>query len=193
MSEIATPRRRADAERSIAAILDAAVEVLADRPDASIAAVAAVAGVTRQTVYAHYDSREALLEAVAHRALGEAVRAFDAADPERGAPAEALQRLIRAWWRTVAQHARVLEALRSTVPTSEEVRHFHGPILERLERLIRRGQRTGDFDPGLPAGWIAASFLGLMHVAADEVAAGRLDPEEAAEALERTLPRAFGG
>jgi AcrR family transcriptional regulator len=62
-------RRRADAERNIAAILDAAVELLGERPDSSMAEIAAAAGVARQTVYAHYDSREALLAAVAERAM----------------------------------------------------------------------------------------------------------------------------
>jgi AcrR family transcriptional regulator len=194
MADIAaSPRpRRADAERSIAAILDAAVDVLAERPDASMAAIASAAGVTRQTVYAHYESREALLEAVADRALAETVRAIDGAEPDRGPALEAVHRLIDAWWRTVGHHARVLEALSTTLPSRQEVLHFHGPILERLERLIARGQRAGDFDNALPAAWFAASFLGLMHAAADEVAARRLSPDDAARALERTVPRLFG-
>ena len=45
---------RADAERSIAAILDAAVQVLADRPEAGMGEIAKAAGVARQTVYAHF-------------------------------------------------------------------------------------------------------------------------------------------
>src|ERR671925_1925523 len=113
MSEIARTgavagRRRADAERNIAAILDAAVEVLAERPDASMGQIALAAGVARQTVYAHYDSREALLGAVADRALAQAVAAIDAAEPERGAPAEALERPGGARGGTVGRHARVL-------------------------------------------------------------------------------------
>lgn len=66
---------------------------------------------------------------------------------------------------------------------------LHAPI---LERLIRRGQRARDFDHRLPADWLAVAFLGLMHVAADKVAAGRLDDVQAGEALRRTVPRVFG-
>jgi AcrR family transcriptional regulator len=197
MSDVAAPgssgrRLRADAERSISAILDAAVDVLAERPDASIGQIALAAGVARQTVYAHYESREALLGAVADRALAKAVAAIDAAEPERGAPAEALDRLVRAWWETVERHARVLEALAQAFPHAAELHEFHSPILERLERLVRRGQRAGDFDRRLPVGWVAVAFLALMHAAAEEVASGRMDAAAAGRALERTVPRAFG-
>jgi AcrR family transcriptional regulator len=157
-----------------------------------MAEIAGAAGVARQTVYAHYRTREALLAAVAERALAQAVEAIDAAEPERGPPAEALDRLVRAWWRTVERHARVLEALATAFPDAGETHGFHSPILERIERLVRRGRRSRDFDRRLPAGWVAAAFLGLMHTAAEEVAAGRIGADEAGRALERTVPRMFG-
>ena len=185
-------RRRADAERNIAAILDAAAEVLADRPDASMGQIARAAAVARQTVYAHYDSREALLTAVAERALDRTVAAIDAAEPNRVPPILALDRLIRAWWESIERHARVLEALAQGFRSAEEVHDFHSPILDRVERLVRRGQRAGDFDRRLAPGWIATSFLALMHAAAEEVAAGRHSEATAGQALERTVPRAFG-
>jgi AcrR family transcriptional regulator len=194
VSELVRPeqRRRADAERSIAAILDAAVAVLAERPEASMTDVAAAAGVARQTVYAHYESRAALLSAVAARALDRTLEAIDAAAPEAGPPEEALARLIDAWWWTVEPHARVLEALAPAFTSDEEIHDFHAPILERVERLIRRGRRAGTFDRELPVGWLAAAFLGLMHTAAEEVAAGRIAADAAGRALRRSVPRLIG-
>jgi AcrR family transcriptional regulator len=186
-----TEAMRADAERSIAAILDAAVDVLGQRPDASMTEIAAAAGVARQTVYAHYASRGALLDAVAERALAQTVAAIDAAEPERGPPAEALERLTHAWWESVERHARVLEALAAAFPGSAEVHDFHAPILERLERLIGRGQESGAFDRDLSPRWIATAFLALMHAAAEDVAAGRNTPGEAHRELARTIPRVF--
>lgn len=177
---------RADAERSIAAILDAAVRVLADRPDAGMGELARAAGVARQTVYAHFASREALLHAVAERARAQTLAAIDAAEPEAGPADEALQRLVGAWWGSVARHARVLEALASVSPTRDDVHAFHGPILTRVEALIERGGFTE------PTPWLTAAFLGLMHTAAEEVAAGRLSEAAAGEALERSIPRLFG-
>jgi AcrR family transcriptional regulator len=157
-----------------------------------MADIAAAAAVARQTVYAHYQSREALLAAVAERALARAVDAIDSAEPERGPPVDALDRLVRAWWQTVERHAHVLEALAPAFSDVEAIHAFHSPILERIERLVRRGQRAGDFDRRQPAAWITAAFLGLMHTAADEVAAGRIGAEEAGRALERSVPRVFG-
>jgi AcrR family transcriptional regulator len=57
-----SPRpRRADARRNIAAILDAAVASLADNPDASMAEIAARAGVGRVTLYGHFKTRAELI------------------------------------------------------------------------------------------------------------------------------------
>ena len=88
-----TPRR-ADAERSVARILDAAVEALASDPEASMAAIARRAGVVRATIYVHFPTREALIEAVTKRAIAEATAVIAAAEPERGDPREALRRVL---------------------------------------------------------------------------------------------------
>jgi AcrR family transcriptional regulator len=183
--------RRADAERNIAAILDAAVGLLGERPDASMADIAAAAGVARQTVYAHYESREALLAAVAERAMAATLAAIDAADLSRGSAGEALGRLTRSWWSSVEPMARALEALTAAFPARDEMHAFHAPILERIEGLVRRGQRSGEFDRELPVEWVAVSFLALMHTAAEQVAAGRMDSVQAESVLERTVPRVF--
>jgi AcrR family transcriptional regulator len=183
-------RRRADAERSIAVILDAAVAVLSDRPAASMEEIANAAGVARQTVYAHYPSRAALLDAVVQRALAETVAAIDVADPDEGPPVEALDRLVSASWQTLERYPLLMD-LRA--PMSPEEEHaLHRPILERLGRLVERGRRSGDFDRRLPPAWLLAAFLGLAHAAAQEVAAGRLSAEEASRTLRDSVARVFG-
>ncbi|MGR6999045.1 helix-turn-helix domain-containing protein [Yinghuangia aomiensis] len=62
-------RRRADAQRSIDAILDAARRLLGDRLDVGMEDIAAAAGVTRQTVYAHFPSRDAPCSAPSSKPL----------------------------------------------------------------------------------------------------------------------------
>ena len=61
-----------------------------------------------------------------------------------------------------------------------------------LERIIRRGQRSGDFDRTLPAGWLAAATFGLGHTAAELVAGGEVDVSRAATLLEASVLRLYG-
>ena len=64
----------------------------------------------------------------------------------------------------------------------------HDVVPPRLERLIERGQRAGEFDAALPAPWLAAAVLGLLHSAAAQVADGGFSTSEAeALCLESTL------
>ena len=80
----APKRRRADAERSISSIINGALEALASDPDASMAEIARRAGVVRATIYMHFPTREALLDAVMEHATGLVADAICEAEPERG-------------------------------------------------------------------------------------------------------------
>lgn len=194
MSELAESqhrrrRRRADAERSIAAILDAATRVLGERPDASIEEIAEAAGVTRQTVYAHYTSRETLCSAVIDHVTAEVVAGMDAAELDKGPPAAALIRLIDANWQTVERYP----VLFHTAPMSPEESHDrHRPILDRFEKLIRRGQSAGDFDRELSPTWLTTAIIGLAHAAGEEVGAGRMKADDAHRAVRRSVLRILG-
>src|SRR3954453_13591351 len=90
----APKRRRADAERSISAITNAALEALAGDPDVSMAEIARRAGVVRATIYMHFPPREALPDAVMEHPTAQAAEATRNADPERGEPKEALERVL---------------------------------------------------------------------------------------------------
>ena len=79
----ATDRRRAIADRNVHAILDAAEELLRNHAPVTIAAVASQSGVSRVTVYAHFATGEALLEAVVERAVGHAAATPGGRGPSR--------------------------------------------------------------------------------------------------------------
>jgi TetR/AcrR family transcriptional regulator, mexCD-oprJ operon repressor len=81
-----TERQQAIADRNVAAILDATEELLARRGQASISAVAKHSGVSRVTVYAHFPTSEALLEAAVERAVGQTMGALHAANLDEGPP-----------------------------------------------------------------------------------------------------------
>src|SRR3954449_10477159 len=96
-------KRRADAERSIEAIVNGALEALANDPDASMAEIARCAGVVRATIYMHFPTREALLDAVMENAVAQVAEATRSAEPTSGEPEEALDRVVRATWQTLSR------------------------------------------------------------------------------------------
>ena len=122
------PRRRADAERSIARILDAAVDALASDPEASMAEIARRAGVVRATIYVHFPTREALLEAVTHRAIAEVAQVIDAAEPTAAIPPRRSRGSSRASWRRLGRY-HALVAINTQQHGHAELRQRHSSVL----------------------------------------------------------------
>ena len=183
-------RRRADAERNIAAILDAGLACFSRNADASVAEVARAAGVGRVTLYGHFPSRQALVDAVLAHAVSKANTALEAETIADGPAPQALSRLIHSSWRVVDQHRRLLAAAQHELPPAR-IRHHHDQAMARVGRLIARGQAEGDFRTDLPRPWLVATFYSVLHGAAEEVDAGRLDPAQAPRVLTATLLAAF--
>ena len=180
-SASASKPRRADAERSVTSILDAAVDALASDPDASMAAIARQAGVVRATIYVHFPTRDALIEAVTERAISEASEVIAAAEPASGDAAEALRRVVTAAWRTLGRY-HALVAINLGLPPAELHRR-HQPVIAALLPLIERGQRTGAFRSDVPASWHLSMLLALIHAASTEVDAGRVPAAQIESAL----------
>lgn len=183
--------RRADARRSVAAILDAGLAVLSTRPDASMADIARACGLTRTTVYAHFASREQLLDALVRRAMDDAVARVDAGAPEQGPPQEALRRVVATSWQAVERHRGVLAAA-TEVLGAERMAAHHGPLRARLLALLQRGQADGLFRADVPPAWLLATYFALVHLAGDQINAGVLDPAAAEPVLYATIAGAFG-
>jgi TetR/AcrR family transcriptional repressor of mexCD-oprJ operon len=182
----APPRRRADAERSIARILDATVEALAADPDVSMAEIARRAGVVRATIYVHFPSREALLQAVTHRAIAETAEVIEAAEPHRGDPADALARVVAASWRHLG-HYHALVAINTQQRGHDELRHRHASALDALKPLIERGQAAGSFRADVPAAWHLSMVMALIHAGSGELGARRVTDTDAEPALVATV------
>jgi AcrR family transcriptional regulator len=170
-------RRRSDADRSVQAILVAALDALANDPDASMAEIARQAGVVRATIYVHFPTRESLLDAVMERAVAEVAQAMTGAEPERGAPKEALERVIAATWRELGRFHALL-AINIGRLSVEELHRRHLPMTSQLIPLIERGQKKGDFRRGVPALWHAAIIRGIVHTASAELRSGRISESE---------------
>ncbi|HMI98749.1 MAG TPA: TetR/AcrR family transcriptional regulator [Gaiellaceae bacterium] len=186
----APKRRRADAERSVAAILDAALEALASDPDSSMSEIARRAGVVRATIYVHFPTRTDLLDAVMEYAVGQVVEAMRGAEPERGEPVEALERVLQATWRQLAQFHGLL-AMNTARLSAEELHRRHIPMLDQIEPLIERGQKQGLFRSDLPVAWHLAVVRAIVHAASAAIQGGRIPESEAEAAMLTTAINAI--
>ena len=105
--------------------------------------IARAAGVSRQTVYAHFPSRDALIDAVIERASAEFTGLLDGLDLDQAPPAQALTRLLDAGWQTAARYPFLW--LQPAVDPGKDASR-HAPVLDRMLDIVRRGQASGDFD-----------------------------------------------
>jgi TetR/AcrR family transcriptional regulator, mexCD-oprJ operon repressor len=103
-------------------------------------------------VYVHYPRREALLAAVTERAFAEVSTVIAAAEPDRGEPQAALDRVIAATWRTLGRYHALVAISTGTQPP-EELHRRHEAVLRPLVSLIECGQAAGVFGPAVPPGW----------------------------------------
>lgn len=180
---------RADARQSVERILVAAAECLGRDPRATTSEIAHAAGVGRVTLYGHFPSREALVEAALIRLLSLGDEVLGDVDLA-GDPRAALRGLITSSWQLTAQASGLLEAAQAVLPR-HRIRELHADPEQRIDELIRRGQAEGLFRADLPAGWLAGVLHHVMKGAASDVAAGRLDPTDAGHFIVETILAAY--
>jgi AcrR family transcriptional regulator len=187
----APKRRRADAERSIAAIVDAALEALAGDPDVSMAEIARRAGVVRATIYMHFPTRESLLDAVMEHAVAQVAAATRSAEPTEGEPEAALERVLGATWRRLGDFHALL-AINTGRLSAKELHRRHEPVMSLFVPLIERGQAKGVFRRDLPVAWHLAMIRAIAHAASAEVRDGRIGVADVEPALLSTVLHALG-
>jgi TetR/AcrR family transcriptional repressor of mexCD-oprJ operon len=185
-SAASSTQLRADARRNIALILEAAESCLARDPDASMSDIAAEAGLGRVTIYGHFSSRQVLIEAVVHRALAAANATLDEVDLS-GDPGDAFRRLVEATWRVTLRSGSLLVAADKALPATTVRQAHSGGLEDRVRDFFSGGQRTGAFRSDLSAEWLMATFHAVLHAAANEIDAGRLEPGEASEIISSTM------
>lgn len=184
--------QRATAERNVAAILDAVENLLERRAQASISAVAAEAGVSRVTVYAHFPTVETLLEAAVERAVRRTMTALEGVGLDDGPPAQVLERMLAAAWRHLARYGAMAQAVAEQM-SPEAIARTHQAAHRTIGALLARGQADGSFRTDLPAAWLVTSTIALIHACADEVRAGRIADDDAARILTVTVRDLFTG
>jgi AcrR family transcriptional regulator len=190
MPEQALDHRRAVADRNGAAILAAAEQLLADRKQLTMAAIAMQAGVSRPTLYAHYATIGEIVEAAVNRAVNDATEVIVGAELEDGPPTEALTRLITTAWGHLASLDALGRGAAEHLP-AKFLHRAHAPLIEHIGGLVSRGQSAGEFRSDLPTEWLVRSYFALVH-AADEYARGaKIDRDVALEQLIRSIQDLF--
>ena len=161
-----TPRRpRSDAQRNRERILETAKAAFTRRgADASLDEIAKQAGVGAGTLYRHFPTRDALIEAVYRsevEKLAAAGRNFAAALP----PIEALRSWMLLFVDYIAAKHIIAPALNSVVGGPSRLyedsrRLIHGAI----DALVKRAKRSGDLRRDLDASDLLRALIGVSYV-----------------------------
>lgn len=173
---------RSDAHGSRERILDAAADVLAANPSASLTDIAASAGVSRATAYRHFsdvsDIRAAFVaeaQTIGRNVLRDVLPTF--LEREAGVTTEELVRYTRQilpiehrWTRLIAGEP---------LPDAPIFEAF----LPIVQAVIRRGQQQGEFRADLDVELAADAMVALVMLAVRKVHAQGVNPDRAAEML----------
>lgn len=172
---------RADAVRNREALVQAALDLIDEHPNASMQEIADAAGVTRMTAYRHFATREALQVELATR-LGR--RAEPLVDEMRALPlGRAFEHMARTVVAMGVQYHGWLDVTRADemgrIAVADE------PILPFLQE--RRA--AGEITTTLSDRWLAVCVRRLCITGLNELAAGELPTEEVERSLALSLHR----
>ncbi|HST82981.1 MAG TPA: DUF1349 domain-containing protein [Kineosporiaceae bacterium] len=150
---------RADAERSVRAILEAAERVLAQDAGASMEQIAEAAGLTRITVHRRFANRQALLEALAVSAERQLIEAIEDARPDSAPVLVALYRVtsnvlrVKSAWRFTLSHG---------TPHGEAATALWVEIDTHTLELLTRAQREGILASATDLHWARQVYYALL-------------------------------
>ncbi|WAL69006.1 helix-turn-helix domain containing protein [Amycolatopsis cynarae] len=179
--------RRADAERTVQAILEAAERVLSADPTASMEQIAAAAGVARTTVHRRFATRDALIDELTGWAAQRFAEAVHHARPETAPPLVALYQVT----------ANVLDvkigwgfAMSRIFSADPQVAGVHAGVREQCDRLFLRARDAGVIRTDVDLDWARRVYYALIHEATQQ--SEPADTDALATLVVDTLLRGIG-
>lgn len=188
MGETAGRSLRADAERSVRAILEAAERVLAEEPGASMEQIAAAAGVARTTIHRRFANRQALIEALASSAARQLARAVDDGRPDTAPPLVAMHRITANVLQVKSAWAFALEL---PADPDSEAAVLHQDIARRCIAVLKRAQDDKLIDEAADLDWVRRVYYALIGESLHGNADGA-DPDTLAARIIDTLLHGAG-
>jgi AcrR family transcriptional regulator len=146
-------------------ILDVALEVLGQNPDAGMGDIAAAAGVVRRTVYGHFPTRTDLIRSLTQQAVNEVAAVLTEVNASDGAAEAVWVDFIAGLW-PLTHRYRVLLALRRG-EYGEEIHSLLVPVDQILAELVQRGQESEVFGRHLPADILSQIAYAAVFAIAD--------------------------
>ena len=159
-------RPRADATRNREQLLVVAGRLFAaSETEPSMRAIAGAAGVGIATLYRHFPTREALVDAVYRDQVSRLTAGARELLAQLGPPA-ALRRWMDLFGDWIATKSGMLGTLLAMVE-SGEIPHAHTrtELLEAIDDILEAGRKSGEFRTDVPAEDIAAALIGIFTVA----------------------------
>ncbi|MDA7949379.1 MAG: TetR/AcrR family transcriptional regulator [Hyphomicrobiaceae bacterium] len=172
------------------AIIEAGFETFSQRPGASLADVAARAGVGRATLHRHFRSRGDLMVALAREAMVELEAAVGAATADAPTYTEGLRLALAA---IIPLADRQWFLAHEPVEQDPDIARAYQQDRAELAADIEAAKAEGGFAKDIPTPWIAETYENLIYAAWTLVRNGEATSAQAADLAWRTLTRGLEG
>lgn len=172
------------------ALIEAAFALLNQNPKASLADIAAHAGVGRATLHRHFSGREDLIQVLVLQAINETEAAADEASKHSDSYSAALEQIFKAiiplgnrHWFLAQQHGQSDKKINRKLKQQNKA----------MSKLVNHAKIEGLFNSQLPNSWIMQTYDHMIHAAWEMIRTEQATISQATELAWQTLINGLQG